>query len=147
MIRTATAEDAPALESLEVELFGAGAWGGADLLGGEAGPARWVRVVTDQDDAVTAYVVTTGPADAVDLLRIGVRPDHQRQGLAGILLTAALDAAREELGAERMLLEVSDANVPAVRLYHGHGFEVIDRRRRYYPDGSDALIMQIDLTT
>ncbi|MEZ5097312.1 MAG: GNAT family N-acetyltransferase [Nocardioides sp.] len=146
MIRVATDTDSAVLEALEVELFGAGAWGAEALLGSAGGPVRWVRVATDQADEVAAYVVTTGAAEAVDLLRIGVRPDHQRRGLAGILLTAAVDAARTELGADRMLLEVSHANEPAVRLYHGHGFEVIDRRRRYYPDGTDALVMQIDLT-
>ena len=44
--------------------------------------------------------------------------------------------------AERMMLEVSEANTAATALYLGHGFAVIDRRRRYYPDGTDALIME-----
>lgn len=146
MIRPALAADAAALAALEVELFGAGAWSTVDLLGAPEGPIRWARVTTGLGGEVAGYVVTTGPGEAVDLLRIAVRPDHQRRGLAGILLTAAMAAARAELGAARMLLEVSHTNDPAVRLYHGHGFEVIDRRRRYYPDGSDALVMERHLT-
>jgi [ribosomal protein S18]-alanine N-acetyltransferase len=145
VIRPGTPEDAADLGALEVELFGTGAWSPADLLGLDGAAARWVRVMTDADDRVAAYVVTTTIGEVVDLLRIGVRPDHQRRGLGGILLTAALDAAHDLPEATTMMLEVSETNVAAAALYAGHGFVVVDRRRRYYPDGSDALVMSLSL--
>ena len=141
MIRVGAPEDRDELGALEVELFGTGAWSPDDLLG-VTGPQRWVRVTTDQAGRLAGYVVTAVAGDVVDLLRIGVRTDHQGRGLGGILLAAALDAAAELPEAERMMLEVSEANTAATALYLGHGFAVIDRRRRYYPDGTDALIME-----
>ena len=51
-----------------------------------------------------------------------------------------LAAARAD-GAERMLLEVSAANAAAVAFYDAQGFARIDVRRRYYRDGSDALVL------
>lgn len=135
MIRPAHDEDLAALMSLEVELFGTGAWSEAGVRSEiEAG-----RVLVSEagDSEVGGYVVTSVAGDVADLRRVGVRPDHQRRGLGGILLSAAI----ESVDAERMLLEVSDRNDAARALYHGHGFEVIDRRRAYYPDGSDALVM------
>ncbi len=141
MIRPGTREDRADLGALEVELFGTGAWSPDDLLG-VTGADRWIRVTTDQAGRLAGYVVTTVAGEVVDLLRIGVRTDHQGRGLGGILLAAALDAAAQLPGAERMMLEVSEANAAATALYLGHGFAVIDRRRHYYPDGTDALVME-----
>lgn len=135
MIRAATSEDLPALAALEVELFGVGAWSERSMA--EEVQAARVLVHDDDQGEVSAYVVTSVAGDVADLRRIGVRPDHQRRGLAGILLAAALEA----VDVDRMMLEVSDRNDAALALYHGHGFQVLDRRRRYYPDGSDALVM------
>jgi [ribosomal protein S18]-alanine N-acetyltransferase len=141
VIRPGTPQDKADLGALEVELFGTGAWSPDDLLG-VTGADRWIRVATDQAGHLAGYVVTTLAGDVVDLLRIGVRTDHQGRGLGGILLAAALDAAAELPQAERMMLEVSEANAAAAALYLGHGFAVIDRRRHYYPDGTDALVME-----
>jgi ribosomal protein S18 acetylase RimI-like enzyme len=69
-----------------------------------------------------------------------VRPDRRRRGLAGRLLDHAVRVARDD-GAGRMLLEVSAANEAAVGFYAAHGFARIDVRRRYYRDGSDALVL------
>lgn len=134
MIRAATAADVADLVGLEVALFGVMAWSQAQI-SDEVSKGR-VQVAEDEH-GVTAYVITLMGGDVSDLLRIGVRTDHQRKRLAGILLTGAI----EQAAGDRMMLEVSEANVPALALYRGHGFEVIDRRRSYYRDGSDALIM------
>jgi ribosomal-protein-alanine N-acetyltransferase len=56
---------------------------------------------------------------------------------------ARVAAAR---GAARLLLEVSAANQPARALYKGLGFARQGRRRRYYADGADALILALPLT-
>jgi [ribosomal protein S18]-alanine N-acetyltransferase len=83
--------------------------------------------------------VSMALGDVVDLQRIAVRPDRRRSGLATALLDDLLAHAD---GAERMLLEVSERNASAVAFYAAHGFRRIDVRRRYYRDGSDALVLQ-----
>jgi ribosomal-protein-alanine N-acetyltransferase len=45
-------------------------------------------------------------------------------------------------GAAAMFLEVSDRNLPARALYAAAGFAEVGRRRRYYADGSDALVLR-----
>lgn len=42
---------------------------------------------------------------------------------------------------EGAVLEVKAHNVRAIRLYQRHGFQEVGRRRRFYADGSDALLM------
>lgn len=142
MIRPAGAEDDAVLATLERELFGGEAWPAAALHGPADGLWRRLLVATDRSDSVVGYVSVSAVAEVVDLLRIGVRPDHQGQGLGGILLAAALEEAAARPETERMLLEVGADNAAALALYRGHGFAVIDRRRRYYADGTDALVLE-----
>jgi ribosomal-protein-alanine N-acetyltransferase len=44
-------------------------------------------------------------------------------------------------GAAAMFLEVSDRNAAARALYAASGFAEVGRRRRYYADGANALVL------
>ncbi|MBS2939269.1 GNAT family N-acetyltransferase [Nocardioides sp. J2M5] len=134
MIRPATLADLPALVELEQELFGPDAWSEALLRQEIEGPGRRF-VVTDD---LSGYAVTMSAGDIIDLLRIGVRPDARRRGLASRLLDEMLVGTDD---ASRMLLEVSVANAEALGFYVARQFSVIDVRPHYYRDGSEALVM------
>jgi ribosomal-protein-alanine acetyltransferase len=139
-IRAAGPEDAPALAALETALFGPDAWSEAAVLSEVEGPGRRA-VVAVESETVIGYAVTMRSDDLVDLQRIGVRPDDQRRGVASALLDEVLaDAAAE--GVDRVLLEVSAVNAAALAFYARADFVEIDRRRRYYRDGSDAVVMR-----
>lgn len=144
-LRAAAPTDVPALAALEQLLFGADAWSEEAVAGDLDAPGRQV-VVTEDDGVVAGYAVTALCGEVVDLQRIAVAPDHQRTGVATALLAEVVAAARRE-GARRMLLEVSTANAGALGLYAVAGFDEIDRRRRYYRDGTDAVVMCRPLTT
>ncbi len=148
MIRPATRGDLPALRALEQTLFGAFAWSRSSIEAELVGTGRTVLIAEDALARPAGYAITLCTGETSDLMRIGVRPDHQRRGLAGILLTGAIDAARQA-GARRMLLEVAEDNAAALALYRGHGFVTIDTRVGYYRDGGNALVMMtaIDPTT
>ncbi|UUZ61712.1 GNAT family N-acetyltransferase [Nocardioides sp. B-3] len=105
-----------------------------------AGPGR--RFVVADDDGVAGYAVSRSIGDVVDLQRIGVSPAHQRTGVATVLLDELLAHPGE---ADRMMLEVSAANVAAIAFYRRSGFAELATRPRYYRDGSDALVMSRDL--
>ncbi|KJS42220.1 MAG: alanine acetyltransferase, partial [Rhodospirillaceae bacterium BRH_c57] len=65
-------------------------------------------------------------------------------GLGRALIGWAGEALRQR-GAARLFLDVSTANTAARALYTASGFAEIAHRRRYYADGSDAVIMVLDL--
>jgi ribosomal-protein-alanine N-acetyltransferase len=140
-LREAEAGDVAAVVDLERALFGADAWNEAQVREELAGERRQAWVV---GDPVVGYAVTLAAGDVVDLQRIAVHPDHRRQGLARRLLDAAVGAARTA-GADRVLLEVSAGNSAALAFYAAAGFVEIDRRRRYYRDGTDAVVMRLPL--
>ncbi|WP_210439989.1 GNAT family N-acetyltransferase [Nocardioides xinjiangensis] len=134
MIRAATLADLPALVALEQELFGVDAWSEALVRQEIEGPGRRFVVADD----LSGYGVTMSAGDIIDLLRIGVRPEARRNGIASRLLDELLVDTH---GASRMLLEVSVANAPALGFYVARQFSVIDVRPHYYRDGSEALVM------
>jgi ribosomal protein S18 acetylase RimI-like enzyme len=136
-IRPATGDDFAGVRALEVELFGADAWSEQTVL---ATLAR-SRVLVMEDEVLLGYVVLAGTEEVADLERIGVRRDHQRAGLA----SALLDAALRDVGPDRVLLEVRADNGPALAFYTRTGFAEIHRRRRYYRDGTDAIVLELDL--
>ena len=135
ILRPGTPADLAAVAGLERELFGHEAWSPtllAPLLSGSGA----VCVVAELDSTVVGYAVVSDAGDAVDLQRLGVHPDRRRAGIARALLAEAVAAD------ERVLLEVSAVNGGALAFYAAEGFTEISRRRRYYRDGSDAVVME-----
>ncbi|HEY2132003.1 MAG TPA: ribosomal protein S18-alanine N-acetyltransferase [Acetobacteraceae bacterium] len=83
-------------------------------------------------------------ADEAEILTLAVAPSARRQGRGRALLEAAF-AEMTARAAAKVFLEVSTANTGARALYAAVGFTEIGRRRRYYHDGADALLMRRDL--
>ncbi|NCP01821.1 MAG: ribosomal protein S18-alanine N-acetyltransferase [Deltaproteobacteria bacterium] len=82
--------------------------------------------------------------DELHILNIATSPALRRQGVAAALLRHAFTLARRH-GATRALLEVRCSNAAAIALYRRFGFMDDAIRRRYYPDGEDALLMSCRL--
>ena len=98
---------------------------------------NWVALA---GSAVAGYLVTQWVLDEIHILNIAVRSDFRRQGISAKLLQMLLDLG-EQRGMRDVFLEVRVSNVSAQGLYQKHGFSVLAVRKRYYPDGEDALIM------
>ena len=87
------------------------------------------------------FVLARVAADEAEILTLAVAPAARRQGHGGALLAGAMAAAAAR-GASAMFLEVAEHNAAARGLYAAAGFAEAGRRRRYYPDGSDALVLR-----
>jgi len=85
-------------------------------------------------------------ADEAEVLTLAVLPGLRRQGLGRALLQASMAEAHRR-GAAALLLEVAVDNAAARRLYDGAGFTPVGRRKRYYADGSDALVLRAALSS
>ena len=84
-------------------------------------------------------------AGEAEVLTLAVRPAARRAG-AGFALMRALGAEAGRRGAQELFLEVSERNAPARALYGACGAVEAGRRRRYYANGADALVLRITLT-
>ncbi len=74
------------------------------------------------------------------VLSIAVHPSFARRGVGRALLRRLLESVRSR-GCSVATLEVSERNAAARRLYESEGFQKTGRRLRFYPDGSDAVLM------
>lgn len=83
-------------------------------------------------------------AGEAEVLTLAVAPQARGRGYGTALLAAAMAEASGR-GAGEMFLEVAVDNAPAQRLYRRAGFVEAGRRRRYYADGGDALILRAPL--
>ncbi len=83
-------------------------------------------------------------APEIHLLNVAVRPECRRRGLARRLLTAMLTIGRRS-GVRTVFLEARPSNLAALGLYRSLGFAGEGRRKAYYEDGEDALLMTLEL--
>ena len=144
-VRALTAADLPAMEVMEHELFGTGAWSVAMLAEELVGPGRWY-VGVEVDGLLVGYAGLWFDGDDAQIMTIGTATARQGHGLGRVMLDALVARARE-LGAASVLLEVRVDNVPALRLYERAGFDRLGRRRGYYqPENKDAWTMRLDLS-
>jgi [ribosomal protein S18]-alanine N-acetyltransferase len=84
-------------------------------------------------------------ADEVQLHKIGVSRQVQRQGVGRRLLQAMTEQAVTH-GVSKAILEVHSTNRAAIKLYETFGFQVTAVRKGYYGGtGEDALLMAAEL--
>ncbi|SPJ17834.1 Ribosomal-protein-alanine acetyltransferase [Burkholderiales bacterium] len=110
-----------------------------------SGYSAWALV--SETDAIIAYAVSMLAVDEAHLLNLAVDPQRQRCGYGWKMLDWTA-RTMHEYGARSLLLEVRPSNTDAQRLYRQYGFEVIGRRRGYYParrGREDAIVMRIAL--
>ena len=79
--------------------------------------------------------------DEADIMNIAVRKDYRRQGIATLLLNHILTICKEK-SIKTIHLEVNEENFSAISLYQKFGFEECGRRKQYYDNQYDAILMK-----
>lgn len=115
-------------------------WSAAAFLDELGIPCSRPRVLVDGRGVVSGFLVWWVVAGEAHLQNVAVAPGLRRSGHGRWLVNLLLRAASLE-GATRVFLEVRPENAPAIALYRQMGFTESGRRRRYYADGADALLM------
>lgn len=144
VIRPARPEDLDRIAVLEDAAF-EDSWP-RELLSYELTHSRtFLFVASRGDDApLPGYVLFHYVAGEAELLRLAVEPAERRQGLGRQLVERGLERLRQE-SIQACFLEVRKDNEPAIQLYNAMGFKRVGRRRGYYRDGTDALILSLAL--
>jgi len=79
--------------------------------------------------------------DEAHVMTLATRRDKRRRGFGEVVLLELIGNAQRRQ-ARCATLEVRASNLAAQGLYNKYGFEVVGRRKAYYPDNrEDALIM------
>jgi [ribosomal protein S18]-alanine N-acetyltransferase len=140
-VRAVCAADAEALAAIHRAAFPPPQAWGLEAIGLSIGLPGVFGLIDEREGMILAR----SAGDEAEILTLAVVPASRRRGLGGALLAAALREARRR-GAGTVFLEVSEANETARTLYTTAGFVEVGRRRRYYADGTDALILRASLS-
>jgi [ribosomal protein S18]-alanine N-acetyltransferase len=138
--RLASLADADVMAAIHASAFaGADAWS-RDVFSLQLSLPNVVGLLHPAGGLVLVRVA----ADEAEVLTLAVDPGVRRRGAGAALLREAMILV-SGMGARTVFLEVSVANVVAYRLYTRMGFVQAGRRRHYYADRSDALVLRLDL--
>ena len=96
-----------------------------------------------QDDRVVAYGGFWKVFDEANITNIAVKREYRGQGIGKVITNALIQEAKKQ-GIRAITLEVRVSNISAIRLYEGCGFKNAGIRKKYYPDGEDAIIMWLE---
>jgi ribosomal-protein-alanine N-acetyltransferase len=138
-IRQAELRDFFKLLRLEKLCFQADSWPWIDVLAALTFPET-VRLLMESDDELIGFVIgdRRRSRDMGWVASIAVHPEYRGQGLGKRLLYACEKA----LAIGRVRLSLRASNQIALQLYQGQGYREVDRWRRYYRDGEDAIVME-----
>ena len=77
--------------------------------------------------------------DEAEIRYLSIHPSYKRKGLGKKLIYKILKDCKND-NIKIIFLEVSQKNYQALSFYDDFGFETINIRKKYYKDGSDALL-------
>jgi ribosomal-protein-alanine N-acetyltransferase len=145
LIRKAEKSDLSHLAGLESLSFPQ-PWSAASLADALTQASNLILVVQEPGEGLllSAYLILRLAGEEAELLRLAVHPQRRRLGLGQALLTHALI----ELGSRQIrvcFLEVRADNQAALELYRHFPTRQVSSRPAYYRDGSDALILAIEV--
>ena len=83
--------------------------------------------------------IIISPVNA-EITNIVVRKDFRRKGVGGNLLNKLIEMSKEN-GKDAISLEVNEKNECAIDLYKKNNFEILGKRKKYYNNQDDAIIM------
>ena len=136
-IRTAELEDLNEIYNIEKKVFND--YWSLDLIKSEIIEKKYSRVtVLELKKKIIGYIFQRKIYDDNHIINLAIDIPYQHKGYGKFLLMKILEKDSNDTN---VFLEVKEANFPAVKLYIDLGFEEVDRKERYYSDGSNAIFM------
>jgi len=96
--------------------------------------------VYEKDSSIFGFIIDLRFDDEINILNIAIDKSHQKRGHGSNML---LDYLRIFPEKSTIFLEVNENNNNAISIYKKHWFKKINKRKSYYKDGSDAIIMKL----
>lgn len=96
-------------------------------------------LVYENEEKVIGFITATDLKETCDILSVVVDPEYRGQLVASNLIDYLISELDENL--VLITLEVDSKNKAAINLYDKFGFEIVNVRKHYYPNGDDAYLM------
>ena len=97
-----------------------------------------LNFIAEKNDHIIGYFFSHIIDKEVHILNMAINVPYQHLGNGKEFFSLIIKNYMEHTN---VFLEVSKTNFPAINLYLNFGFKEIDRRKMYYSDGQDAIVM------
>ncbi len=142
-IRRMSVEDVPAVTDIEHVSFMGSTWT-IDAFYHEILENNFAHYfIMEYENKVIGYCGIWIVVDQAQITTIAIEPNYRGLGLGQLMLKYVMNFASAV--ATLMSLEVRVENRTAQHVYEKLGFEYGGRRKNYYGDGEDALVMWVNL--
>lgn len=96
--------------------------------------------VYEENESVIGFIQLEEHYEILDIINIAVDKDNHNNNIG----TKLIEFSTKDTKAEKIMLEVRETNISAIKLYEKNGFVEINRRKKYYGN-EDAIIMERNL--
>lgn len=107
-------------------------------------PSRLIGVVISKLESHTSPSSHSPTTMRGYIAMLAVNSSYRGQGIATSLVRRAIDEMKER-GADEIVLETEESNIPAMKLYERLGFIRSKKLHRYYLNGSSAYRLVLHL--
>ena len=107
-------------------------------------PASTYIVAVDEQNSVIGYAGIWQPIDEAHITNIVTKKDKRNNKIGTKMLEKLINIAKER-NLKEITLEVNVNNIIAINLYKKYNFKEVGRRKRYYNNMDDAIIMTYKL--
>ncbi|MBQ3116036.1 MAG: ribosomal protein S18-alanine N-acetyltransferase [Clostridia bacterium] len=92
------------------------------------------------NERIIGVITYSIAGDTADIEDVVVDKNYRRKGVATSLVNAVIESVKQK-NATKLFLEVREKNQGAIAFYKTQNFVEINRRKNYYPDGENAIVM------
>ncbi len=133
-------EDIPQVVLLEEQFLGETL--GTEMFENEINNESICFLAAKDNQKVLGYIGAYVVAGELEILNFVVDEQFQRTGIGTLLLDELLNKYPD---AKTVVLEVREQNEKGINFYKKNNFNVISKRKHYYKNGDDALVMMKEL--
>lgn len=99
----------------------------------------YVRIfVFEENNIIKGFIEIERHFEITDIINIAVLEEYQKSGIASSLINYVISNIEQK----KIMLEVSENNTKALNFYKKNNFVEINRRKKYYDNLYDAIIME-----
>ncbi len=95
--------------------------------------------IAKENKQIVGYIVAWHIIDEMHLANIAVATSYRHKGIGCQLLSRVINIAQKNK-CKKIFLEVRISNTIAQKFYEKFGFCPIYQRKKYYPDGEEAIV-------
>ena len=140
IIRNIKKEDIPQVVLLEEQFLGETL--GSEMLENELENEFMCFLSAKDNKKVLGYIGAYVINGELEILNFVVDGLHQRTGIGTLLFNELLNRYPD---AKTVVLEVREQNEKGINFYKKNNFNVISKRKHYYKNGDDALVMMKEI--